>query len=75
MTRGGKREGSGRPKEIIKSHVVRVPSDVSKTDCEAIPSLKGILAYWRAECEAATPDSPRHHFLKQCLDEIDSIGL
>lgn len=75
MPRGGKREGAGRPQEAKKTHVVRVPLDVSKDECEAIPSLKDVLANWRAECARAEPDSPRYHFLRQCLEEISELGL
>lgn len=74
MPRGGKREGAGRPQEAKKTHVVRVPVDVSKDECEAIPSLKDVLAYWRQECDN-NPDGARYHFLKQALDEIAELGL
>jgi hypothetical protein len=75
MPRGGKREGSGRPREAVKTHAVRIPIDVSKAECEAIPSLKDVLANWEEKCIAAGDKSARHYFLKQALEEIRALGF
>lgn len=79
MPRGGKRVGAGRKVgsgkgEGLKTHVVRISSEISKEQCNAIPSLIAILDYWEDEC-VANPDNPRHHFLRQALDEIRSLGF
>ncbi len=74
MPRGGKREKAGRPKEAVKTHVIRVPLDVSKADAEAIPTIRDIAAYWRAEADA-NPDGARYHFLRAMLDELAQLGL
>jgi hypothetical protein len=74
MARGGKRDGAGRPREAVKTHVIRVPLDVSKAECEAIPSLRDVLAHWEDECEA-NPDGARYYFLRQALEEIRALGI
>jgi hypothetical protein len=79
MARGGYREGAGRKPgsgkgDGLASKVIRVSSEVTKADCEAIPSLKLILAHWEEEC-LANPGGARYHFLKQMIEEIRALGL
>jgi hypothetical protein len=78
MTRGGKREGAGRPKGTTKSDgmpskVVRVPTDITKEMLENLIPLRDLISHWEAECEA-NPDNPRHYFLRQVLGEIRDLG-
>ena len=77
--RGGKRQGAGRKPgsgtgEGLPSHVIRVAADVSKEDCQAIPSVKAVLDHWRVECES-NPSGARYHFLKQCLEDLEALGF
>jgi hypothetical protein len=51
-----------------------VSTEISKAECEAIPSLKTVLDHWEAEC-MANPDGARYHFLRQALEEIRALGL
>lgn len=79
MTRGGKREGAGRPKGTTKgegmpTHVVRVSADITKEQCDNILTLKDILNHWEDECLAAGEDSARHYFLRQAVEEIRALG-
>jgi hypothetical protein len=79
MPRGGKREGAGRKVgtgkgEGLASHVVRVSSEVTKDQCNSIPSLIATLDHWEEECRAAGEGSARHYFLRQMIDEIRALG-
>ncbi len=76
MPRGGKREGAGRKHgsgvgEGLASHVIRISSEISKEQCQTIPSLISILDDWEAKAD----DSPRYYYLKQMLDEIRALGF
>ena len=77
---GGKRANAGRKalndeeKSKPKTKAIRVPIEVSKEECEAMPSLKSILKYWREEC-AKNPNGARYDFLRQMLEEVEEIGL
>ena len=77
---GGKRANAGRKplkdgeKAKAKTKPIRIPIEVSKEECEAMPSLKSILKYWREEC-AKNPNGARYDFLRQMLEEVEEIGL
>jgi len=77
---GGKRANAGRKplkdeeRAKAKTKAIRVPVEVSKAECEALPSVKSILKNWREECEK-NPDGARYHFLRQALDELKELGL
>ena len=78
MPRGGKRPNAGRPQGTTKgdglaTKVHRVSSEITKEQLDALPSLIAVLDYWEDECKA-NPDNPRHHFLRQALDEIRALG-
>ncbi len=78
MARGGKREGAGRPQGSTKAdglptHVVRVSSEITKEQCQAIPELIAIIDHWEAEC-LANPDLVRYYWLKKAIDEIRALG-
>lgn len=77
--RGGRREGAGRPKgsktvDIPPTKVLRVPREVTKQEVEAIPSVKTAMVAWKVLIDKE-PGSPRYHFLKQFLDELEALGL
>jgi hypothetical protein len=79
MPRGGKRTGAGRPKgttkgEGLPTHVVRVSTEVTKDQCDAIPELIYLLNHWEADCVRAGEDSARHYYLRKALDEIRALG-
>jgi hypothetical protein len=77
---GGKRANAGRKalndeeKSKPKTKAIRVPVEVSKAECEALPSVKSILKNWREECEK-NPDGARYYFLRQALDDFKELGL
>ena len=77
---GGKRVGAGRKplkdeeRAKVKTKAIRVPIEVTKEECEAIPSVKSILKNWREECEK-NPDGARYYFLRQALDDFKKLGL
>lgn len=78
MARGGKRTGAGRPVgstkgEGMPTRVVRISSEVTKEQCDAIPQLVDLLNHWEDEC-SVNPDSARHYFLKKALEEIRALG-
>jgi hypothetical protein len=72
--RGGARKGAGRPKPKTPTKVLRVPSDVTKDEVEAIPSIKASMASWYELIEEE-PDSPRYHFLKHFLADLEALGI
>ena len=77
-THGGKRSGAGRrpgttKAEGMPTHVVRISTEVSKEQAQAIPSLIAALDYWEKEC-AKNPKSARHYFLRQMIDEVRALG-
>jgi hypothetical protein len=79
MARGGHRQGAGRPKGTTKgdglpTKVVRISTEVSKEQCEAIPELVALLNHWEDDC-LANPDSARHYYLRKALDEIRALGF
>ncbi|HEY9711081.1 MAG TPA: hypothetical protein V6D48_22935, partial [Oculatellaceae cyanobacterium] len=75
MARGGKREGSGRKAGItIPSRVKRIPTDLTDEMIDNLPELRALIDHWEEECIAAGEGSARHHFLKQCLEEIRALG-
>jgi hypothetical protein len=39
-----------------------------------LPELQALIDHWEAECIVAGEGSARHHFLKQCLEEIRALG-
>lgn len=74
MTRGGKRDGAGRPKGVtIPTRVKRIPTDISDEAIDNIPALRDLLAHWEDEC-LANPESARHYFLRKALEEIRVLG-
>lgn len=72
--RGGKREGSGRKATGSNTVVIRVSKGITKDEAEAIPSIKTAMASWYEEIEKE-PLSPRYHFLKQFLGDIEALGI
>ena len=79
MGRGGYRKGAGRPRGTTKgdglpSKVIRVSSDVTKEQCEAIPELVALIDHWELECDANL-DKPRYYFLRKAIDEIRALGF
>ncbi len=83
MPRGGSRLGSGRKKSTgnltpAPTHALRVPTEVSKQDCEMVPSVKAILRYWEDEVKAARDrgESLRtYEKLQELLDEVKQLGF
>lgn len=76
MARGGKRQGAGRkPGVTIPTYVVRIGTDIPKELINNIPQLRDLIGHWEDECLAAGENSACHHFLKQCLTEIRSLGF
>ncbi len=78
LTKDGKprkrRPGGGRPpKHGEATRSVRIPNSVPTELISSIPELQAILDHWDAHC-AANPDSSRHYYLKQALDEIRALG-
>jgi hypothetical protein len=74
MARGGKRDGSGRPKGItIPTRVKRIPTDISDENIDNIPALRDLIGHWEDEC-IANPENPRHYFLRQAIEEIRNLG-
>ncbi len=78
LTKDGKprkrKAGAGRPTkhgEVTRS--VRVPVSVPTELISSIPELQAVLDHWESEC-VSNPDSARHYFLKQALDEIRALG-
>jgi hypothetical protein len=53
--------------------VVRVSSEITKEQCQAIPELIAIIDHWEAEC-LANPDLVRYYWLKKAIDEIRALG-
>lgn len=79
MGRGGKRLGAGRPigttkAEGMSTKVIRISSEISKEQCEAIPLLIDVLNHWEDKC-ATEHDNPRYYHLKRMLDEIRTLGF
>ena len=75
MPRGGKREGSGRPKGVtIPTYVLRVPTDIDRELINKLPELRALIDHWEEECIAAGEGSARHHFLRQMIEEIRVLG-
>jgi hypothetical protein len=67
--------GGGRPpKHGEKTKSVRIPESVPTELVSAIPELQAILDHWESEW-AKNPDSARHYFLRQALDEIRALGF
>jgi hypothetical protein len=74
MARGGKRDGSGRPKGVtIPTRVKRIPTDISDEVIDNIPALRDLIGHWEDEC-IANPENPRHYFLRQAIEEIRVLG-
>jgi hypothetical protein len=75
MTRGGKREGAGRPKGVtIPTRVKRIPTDIPDELIDNLPTLRDILNHWEDECLTVGKNSARHYFLKQAIEEIRALG-
>ena len=79
MTRGGNRQGAGRPKgstkgEGMPTKVIRISSDITKEQCDNIITLKDILNHWE-ERTISNNGNPRYYYLKQMLDEIRVLGF
>ncbi len=81
-TRGGKRIGAGRPKGTTKAdglptHIVRVSTEISKEQCQAIPELIFLMNHWENEILAAKErgESLRtYEKLQKFLDEARTLG-
>ena len=71
-----RKPGAGRPpKHGEPTRSVRVPMSVPTELISSIPDLQQVLDYWEDECATALENSARHHFLKQCLEEIRNLGF
>jgi hypothetical protein len=81
-TRGGKRQGAGRPKGTTKAdglptHVVRISTEISKEQCQAVPELIALINHWEDEMLAAQErgESLRtYEKLRKFLDEARALG-
>lgn len=79
LTRDGKprkrRPGGGRPaKHGETTRSIRVPLSIPTELITSIPELQIVLDHWESKC-AENPDSARHYFLRQALDEIRALGF
>jgi hypothetical protein len=78
LTKDGKprkrKAGGGRPpKHGEATRSVRVPNSVPTELISSIPELQAVLDHWEQQCRD-NPNSARHYFLKQALDEIRALG-
>ena len=76
---GGKRQGAGRKKGSTKAEgmptkVVRVSSEISKEQLDALPSVIASLDYWEEQC-VANPEVRTYDKLRQFIDEVRSLGF
>ena len=79
LTKDGKvrkrRVGGGRPaKHGEETRSIRVPVSIPTEQITSIPELQVVLDYWESRC-LENPDSVRHYFLRQALDEIRALGF
>lgn len=79
LTKDGKvrkrRVGGGRPpKHGEETRSIRVPLSIPTEQITAIPELQTVLDYWEVRC-LENPESARHYFLRQALDEIRALGF
>lgn len=69
-----RKPGAGRPaKHGETTRSIRVPLSIPTEQITSIPELQTVLDHWENKC-AENPDSARHYFLKQALDEIRALG-
>ncbi len=67
--------GAGRPpKHGQPTKSVRIPQSVLTELVAEIPNLQAILDYWEDAC-GANPNSARHYFLRQAINEIRALGF
>lgn len=76
---GGARKGAGRPKGTTKAEglptkVVRVSSEISKAQLDALPSVIASLDYWEEQC-VANPEVRTYDKLRQFIDEVRALGF
>ena len=70
-----RRPGAGRPtKHGEETRSIRVPVSIPTEQISSIPELQVILDYWQTRCNE-NPESARHHFLRQMIDEIRALGF
>lgn len=81
---GGKRQGAGRKKgsttagQGMPTHVVRISTEVTKEQAQAIPSLIAVLDYWEDEYLAAKArgESGRtYEKMMQLIEEVRGLGF
>jgi hypothetical protein len=69
-----RRAGGGRTSKYgVATRSIRVPETITTEQIMAIQDLQTILDHWEGQC-ASNPDSARHYFLRQALDEIRALG-
>ncbi len=79
MPRGGKRIGAGRKEgsttsgQGMPTHVIRVSTEVSKEEAQAIPELKALIDYWEEQA-IANPEVRTYDKLRQFLSEARALG-
>lgn len=81
--RGGKRPGAGRPKgttkaEGLATRMMRVSTQITKEQVDAIPELIDLLNHWEAEHLAAKErgESCRtYEKMLKLIDELRALGF
>jgi hypothetical protein len=79
LTKDGKprqrKPGGGRPaKHGEQTRSIKVPLSIPTELVTSIPDLQVILDHWEEKC-LENPDSTRHYFLRQALEEIRALGF
>jgi hypothetical protein len=82
-SRGGKRDGAGRPQGTTKAgglptHVVRVSTEVTKEQCQALPDLMHLINLYEETMEEARSrgESLRtYEKLAKFLEEARELGF
>lgn len=69
--RGGKREGSGRPKTGVQSKVIRVPLDFPETN--KVIAILSLIDDWKDRVNEASETSPRYEKLREFFAELEEI--
>lgn len=75
QTRGGKREGAGRPKNNVEPTTrIRLPESQAKFIKEGkLEELLAKIEDWKYRAEDAEGNSPRWYFCKEMIEELESI--
>ncbi len=82
-SRGGRRDGAGRPVGTTKAkglptHVVRVSTEVTKEQCQTLPELMQLMTHWEVTMEDARNrgESLRtYEKLAKFLEEARELGF